>query len=156
MNRMARVLALVMLAATAARAPGAAATPAPPDTAAVRRAVDEGNARYIEAFKQRTPVEFAKLFTTDGVILTADGRVFHGRKAIEERMKRVMARIRMTEGRIETTNLVLMDGLAYETGKWWFSFAADTGAAEPDSGRYVVLWKPEGGVWKLHRDIGVR
>jgi len=155
MRRIAALLACCV--AVAALVPCAArAAEAPMDSAGVRRAVDAGNAAYIEAFKKRTPAAFAALFTVDGAMISADGRVFRGRRAIEARMKNVMARIRMTEGRIETTNLVLMDGLAYETGKWWFSFAADTGAAEPDSGRYVVLWKPEAGRWKLHRDIGVR
>lgn len=155
MKRLAAVLACgIAVVALVSRATHAAE--APMDSAGVRRAVDEGNARYIEAFRKRTPAAFAALFTVDGAMISADGRVFRGRRAIEARMKNVMSRVRMTEGRIETSSLVLMDGLAYETGKWWFSFAADTGAAAPDSGRYVVLWKPEGGVWKLHRDIGVR
>jgi uncharacterized protein (TIGR02246 family) len=155
MRRIAGVLACCV-AVMALLPPIARAAEAPMDSAGVRRAVDKGNAAYIEAFKKRAPGSFAALFTVDGAMLTANGRVFRGRRAIEGRMKDVMSRVRMTEGRIETSSLVLMDGLAYETGRWWFSFAADTGAAEPDSGRYVVLWKPEGGVWKLHRDIGVR
>jgi uncharacterized protein (TIGR02246 family) len=155
MRRLAAVLACCV-AALAVGPRAARGAEAPMDSAGVRRAVDAGNAAYIEAFKQRKPAAFAALFTVDGAMINARGRVFRGRRAIEARMKDVMSRVRMTEGRIETSSLVLMDGLAYETGKWWFSFAADTGAAEPDSGRYVVLWKPEGGRWKLHRDIGVR
>jgi ketosteroid isomerase-like protein len=40
--------------------------------------------------------------------------------------------------------------LAAETGKYDLTGADGTVL---DSGKYVVVWKREGGHWKLHRDI---
>jgi ketosteroid isomerase-like protein len=39
---------------------------------------------------------------------------------------------------------------AHEVGTWAVKGA--DGAAV-DTGRYIVIWKKEGGAWRLHRDI---
>ena len=50
---------------------------------------------------------------------------------------------------LETTDVESAGDLAYETGK--VTIVARDGATS--SARYLVVWKREGGSWKLHRDI---
>ena len=146
-------LSLLAVAAPAARA----ATPprAADDSATVRRAIDSGNAGYIAGWTHADAKGFASNFAPDGAILTQTGRIIYGRDAIERRMTDVFKVERMSEGRIATTNVFILGDTAYETGRWWFTFVSD-GKSEPDSGRFVEVWKRQGkGAWKMWRDIGV-
>jgi hypothetical protein len=51
---------------------------------------------------------------------------------------------------IETTELEVYGDMAHEVGRYTVE-AAD--ASEADAGMYIVLWKREGSVWRMHRDI---
>lgn len=152
-------LCVAILVAASAPAPRAAVAPSMPrpadDSVTVRRAVDLGNANYISGWTKRDAALFSKCFAPDGAILSPTGRVIYGRPAIAARMTDVFKVEGMQEGRIATTHVFILGDIAYETGRWWFTFVSD-GKAEPDSGRFVEVWKrQQRGVWKMWRDIGV-
>ena len=51
---------------------------------------------------------------------------------------------------LETVELDPQGDTATEVGK--YTLGADCGTVA-DTGKYVVVWKKEGGHWRLHRDI---
>jgi hypothetical protein len=50
-----------------------------------KRAIDKGNAQWIEAWEKGDPELVAALFTDDAVMLSQGGKVFKGRQQILER-----------------------------------------------------------------------
>jgi len=131
------------------------ATPA--DSAAVRAAIDAGNAGFIQAWQTGDADLFASLFATDGALLRPGGGLTVGRDKIRTRMRDVFANVRMTEGTITTQDVFLIGDTAYETGFWNFTIGPiGSTTSEPDSGHYVEIWKRDRtGPWKMWRDIGV-
>jgi uncharacterized protein (TIGR02246 family) len=145
---------LTCLSATA-HAKGPRLPRAADDSATVRRAIDAGNAQFIRGWTAGDARVFADCFADDGAQLAANGRINYGRDAIHDRMEKVFEKLRMQDGDITTTNVFIIGDTAYETGKWRFTFVSE-GKAEPDSGRFVEVWKRQKpGVWKMWRDIGV-
>ncbi|MGE5175364.1 MAG: YybH family protein [Hyphomicrobiales bacterium] len=128
-----------------------------PDSAAVQRDVDAGNAQFIRGWMTGDADAFAGCFASDGALFRSGGSVLEGRDAIRERMKGVFARYRMASGSIRTTGLWFHDDRAYETGKWVFAIGErdSLSAAAPDSGYYLEIWKLEDGTWRMWRDIGI-
>jgi ketosteroid isomerase-like protein len=43
--------------------------------------------------------------------------------------------------------------MACEVGRFTLTILSKGGRSVTDSGKYVVIWKIEGGTWKLHVDI---
>lgn len=50
-----------------------------------KRAIDKGNAEWIEAWEKGNPEMVAAIFTDDAVMLSQGGKVFKGRQQILER-----------------------------------------------------------------------
>ena len=61
-----------------------------PTLTQARKAIDEGNAQWIEAWDRADATLMASLFADDGVVLGRNGKFFKGPKEIFERMKTVM------------------------------------------------------------------
>lgn len=155
-----RMALLPLLAVTLMAAPAHAKGPRMPkaadDSATVRRAIDAGNARYVEAWKRGDAKLFASGFADDGAELHPGQPMVYGRDAIKEHMERVFKVVRMQDGTIDTRDVFIIGDTAYETGRWRFTFVSEGRPAEPDSGAYVEVWKRERpGVWLMWRDIGV-
>ena len=132
-----------------------AAARAEADSVQVRKFVDDGNASFIRAWMTGDADLFAGCFAADGALLHQGRPAVVGREKIRERMKGVFAKYRMAAGEITTVDIFILGDTAYETGKWKFAIGSVGQAAEPDSGRYIEVWKREGGGWKMWRDIGV-
>ena len=56
----------------------------------------------------------------------------------------------LKEAVLETLELEVHGETAIETGH--YALKADGGAVA-DLGEYIVIWKNDGGTWKLHKDI---
>ncbi|MFN2131069.1 MAG: YybH family protein, partial [Anaerolineae bacterium] len=54
------------------------------------------------------------------------------------------------EARLEIREVEAHGDTAIEVGEYTLH---GEGGAELDAGKYIVIWKREGGQWKLHRDI---
>jgi len=137
--------------------PVTAGASASSDSAAVRTAIDLGNASFLRAWQTGDADLFASLFATDGALLRPGGGLTVGRANIRARMKDVFSRVRMTFGTITTVDVFVIGDTAYETGVWNFTIGPlGSTTAEPDSGNYVEVWtKDKAGAWKMWRDIGV-
>ena len=135
----------------------AGAGTAPDDSAAVRAAIDAGNAAFVRAWQTGDADLFASLFANDGALLRPGGGLTVGRENIRARMKDVFGRVRMTYGTITTADVFVIGSTAYETGAWVFTIGPiGSTTAEPDSGHYVEIWtRDKTGNWKMWRDIGI-
>ncbi len=126
------------------------------DSVSVRRDVDAGNAQFVRAWKTGDAELFAGCFAEDGALLHQGRPAVVGRDKIRERMAKVFARYRMSDGEITTVDLFVLGDTAYETGRWKFAIGEIGGKpAAPDSGRFVEVWKRVAGRWRMWRDIGV-
>lgn len=125
------------------------------DSIQVRASIDEGNADFVRAWLTGDPDLFASCFAADGALLHPGRPAIVGRDRIRDRMKAVFSKIRMTAGAITTVDVYIFGDTAYETGKWKFAIGPIGRAAEPDSGRYIEVWKRVGDGWKMWRDISV-
>jgi uncharacterized protein (TIGR02246 family) len=113
----------------------------------VRKAIDAGNAAFRAAFLAGDAQRVSELYTTDAEVIAPGSPIARGRTAIAAFWKGAMGGVKdvsLETRAVETQgDLAVEDGTAKLTG-------AD-GAVSAD--RYVVVWKREGGKWKLHRDI---
>jgi uncharacterized protein (TIGR02246 family) len=114
----------------------------------IRDAVDAGNRAFVAAFSKGDAAALAQLYTEDAKVIAPGEPVASGRASIAAAWQRVIedgAR----DLRLETADVEAAGDLACETGI--VKLAAPDGTAVEQ--RYVVVWKREGGRWKLHRDI---
>lgn len=140
-----------------AQAPAAAPAASPdPALAAVRSAIDKGNAQWAEGWLKGDAAMVAAIFAPDGVQLSGSGKVIKGIEQIRERqaagMKGADPGVKVTV----TTTQVWLDGdTAYETGKYKYEYT-EKGKPGKDEGRYVTVWKRQkDGSWKLSMDMPV-
>lgn len=123
----------------------------------VRRAIDAGNAVWVEAWAKGDATMLPDTFTTDGKELVAGGKVFKGRKQILTLMRDTM---RMRGGKakltVTTTDVWLDVNTAYETGTAVYEFTVD-GQQQRLERRYFTIWKRQTrrGPWKIYANTGV-
>jgi uncharacterized protein (TIGR02246 family) len=83
--------------------------------AEAKRAIDKGNAQWIEAWEKGDPEMVAALFTDDAVMLSQGARVFKGRQQILERQKVAMQSVTRPIKVSVVTGKIWLDGdTAYE------------------------------------------
>jgi uncharacterized protein (TIGR02246 family) len=124
--------------------------------AEAKRAIDKGNAEWIEAWEKGDPEMLAAIFADDGVMLSQGGKVFKGRQQILERQKEAMQSVaRPIKVSVITVKIWLDGDIAYETGKYKYEYA-EKGKPATEEGRYVTMWKRQSdGSWKLSMDMAV-
>ena len=122
----------------------------------VRKAIDNGNAQWIEAWDKGDASLIASLFASDGVLLSRNGKFFKGPEQIFQRQKTVMESAgKGVKATVTTVDLWLDGDLAYETGKYSYKFQ-EKGQPVTEEGRYVTIWKRQSdGSWKIASDMGV-
>ena len=121
-----------------------------------RKAIDKGNAQWIEAWDKADASLIAGLFAADGVLLGRNGKSFNGPNQILERMKTVMgAAGKGVKATVTTADLWLIGDTAYETGKYSYT-SQEKGQPVTDEGCYVTIWRRQSdSSWKIITDMGV-
>ena len=122
----------------------------------VRKAIDKGNAQWIEAWDKADASLIAALFANDGVLLGRNGKFFKGPNQVLERMKPLLESAgKGVKATVTTVDLWLDGETAYETGTYSYKYQ-EAGKPVNEEGRYVTIWKREGdGSWKIAVDMGV-
>ncbi|HZR78863.1 MAG TPA: nuclear transport factor 2 family protein [Chthoniobacterales bacterium] len=135
-----------------------AAFAAEPETtlSEVRKAIDQGNRQWVDAWDKADASLIAALFAGDGVMLGRNGKLFKGPAQILERMKKVLESAgKGAKATVTTVDLWLDGETAYETGTYTYKFQ-ENGKPVNDEGRYVTIWKRQSdGSWKIASDMGV-
>jgi uncharacterized protein (TIGR02246 family) len=122
----------------------------------VRRSIDQGNQQYITAFKHRDAVGAADVYDERGSRLYAKGVVIRGRTAITADLERFFKQSGQVSVTLETLDLWVTDDLAYETGKWSYTFKSQGQDQKTIGGRHVRVWKKQrDGTWKILAGMGL-
>jgi len=115
----------------------------------VNAAIAAANLEFMETFANQDAAGMASLYTAEGQLLPANSDFVSGRSGIEEFWGAVMG-MGIRTAKLETVELEAHGETAVEVGK--YALGGD-GGQTLDQGKYVVIWKNDGGTWKLHRDI---
>lgn len=114
----------------------------------VREAVKDGHARFAAALRNGDTVALAGLYTVDGQVLAPDLEPVRG-PAIREYWTSLLG-TGVQDVRLESVELDVHGDTAIELGE--FALLGVAGALM-ENGKYLVVWKHDRGVWRMHRDI---
>ncbi len=115
----------------------------------IRAAIYAANQEFMAAFTRHDARAVARLYTARGQLLPSKSDFVTGREDIRAFWQGVFDRGFKTAVR-ETIELDEQGETAIEVGRYTLFAALD---AVADIGKYIVIWKHDGGTWKLHRDV---
>ncbi len=123
------------------------------DLTQVRQAIEAGNLKFEEAFRQGDPTAVANLYTEDAVLLPPNSDMISGKMGIEAFWKTVME-MGVKDAVLTTVDVTGSGDMVCEIGKYKLTIQPEGQEAVEDIGKYVVIWKQaEDGTWNLHIDI---
>jgi ketosteroid isomerase-like protein len=115
----------------------------------IREGIAVANANFMNTFNRGDGAAMGALYTENGQLLPPNSDFVRGQSAISAFWQGAMD-MGIKSAKLETVELDGQGDAAFEVGR--YSLAGE-GGAEIDSGKFIVVWKKEGGKWKLHRDI---
>lgn len=116
--------------------------------AAVRRAIEANNKKFVEAFNRGDAAAIAAMYARDARALPPNGDMAEGRQEIQALWRSaIVAGMKLVS--LETVAVESRGDLAFEVGKYTMTLPN----GQTDVGKYVVVWEKEGGVWRLAADI---
>lgn len=123
------------------------------DLSQVRKAIEEGNAKFGNAVRKGDGAAIAALYTEDATLLPPDSDAIKGRAGIEAFWKGGL-RMGIKEAVLTTVDVSAAGDLAYEIGRFALKVQPEGKGVVESKGKYVVVWKkgPDA-IWKLHADI---
>jgi ketosteroid isomerase-like protein len=107
----------------------------------VAERIHEANERFMEAIRAADSAAMPSLYTTDAKILPPNGDAVSGADAIAEYWQAFFD-LGIAAAQPETLEVI-------PVGEYSL-FGEDQVLA--DRGKIMVLWKNEGGAWRMHRD----
>jgi uncharacterized protein (TIGR02246 family) len=115
----------------------------------VRKAIEVQNAHFAAAVAHHDAAALAGMYTRDAMVLAPNADVVRGHDAIEAFWKKAL------ESGVRKMTLTTIDVEAHGDGANEVGTYVMTGDDQRplDRGKYVVVWRRDGGTWKLHRDI---
>ena len=126
------------------------ATPATAED--VRQAIEQVNARFVEAFKADDAATIASLYTETARMLPPDATEVAGREAIQN-LWQSWIDDGLKDLTLEAVDVEASGDLAYEVGLFSLQAPAGNNAMATAGGNYVVVWKrATGNDWRLHID----
>lgn len=116
----------------------------------VRSAVEQANARFVEAFNRRDFEAVASGYTPDATVLPPNADMVEGREAIQRFWSEIAREPGVERVELRTVKLEPAgDDRACEVGR----YRIELESGDEDHGKYMVFWKrDEGGAWRLHLD----
>ena len=118
----------------------------------VQAAITSTNQKFMDAFKRGDAAGIAALYTDEAKLLPPGNQMMSGREAIESFWRGAM-NMGIKEAKLETVRVEAEGNLAYEIGRFALTVQPESGESTTLTGKYVVVWKNQGGTWKLHADI---
>ena len=115
----------------------------------VRAAIEAANAKVGAAWGKKDAAAVTALYTANATLLPPNVARVTGSEAILEFWKAALAAA-PPAAKLTSTEVEAHGDTAHEVGTYQM-FASDGKVV--DTGKYVVVWKREGGQWKLHRDM---
>jgi len=115
----------------------------------VRAAIEAVNAKFGAAWGKKDAAAVTALYTATATLLPPNVPRVTGTAAILEFWKVGLAAA-PPAAKLTLTEVEAHGDTAHEVGTYQM-FASDGKVVE--TGKYLVVWKREGGQWKLHRDM---
>lgn len=115
----------------------------------VRAAIEAANGKFGAAWGAKDAAALTALYTANATLMPPNGARAVGSQAILAFWKGALPVVPPV-AKLTTTEVEAHGDTAHEVGTYQMS-TADGKVVE--SGKYIVIWKREGGQWKLHRDI---
>jgi uncharacterized protein (TIGR02246 family) len=115
----------------------------------IRDGVASTNASFMATFSRGDAAGMAELYTENGQLMPPNSDFVTGKPAIQAVWQSVMD-MGIKDAKLETVELEGQGDTAVEVGVYTLS---GEGGQLMDRGKFIVVWKEEGGQWKLHRDI---
>ena len=112
------------------------------------KGIHDGNERFMQAVRAADSATMPTLYTSDAIILPPNGPAVSGADEIAQ-FWQAFSELGITEARPVTLEVIPMGDYALEVGE---SSVYGKDGVLVDHGKIMVLWKNEGGVWKMHRD----
>ena len=106
------------------------------------------NQKFMDAF-QKGATTMSSYYTTNATLMPPSSEPIQGNTAIGEYWEGGYES-GVKRAKLETIDAEMAGTQVIETGRYTLYGAND---AQLDAGKYIVIWKQEGGQWKLHRDI---
>jgi uncharacterized protein (TIGR02246 family) len=118
----------------------------------VRQAIEQVNARFMEAFKAGDAATIASLYTETGKMLPPDAAEIVGREAIQAEWQSWIDG-GLKDLTLEAQEVEASGDLAYEVGAFSLQVPAESDDMVTAGGNYVVVWKRGAeGDWRLEVD----
>jgi len=118
------------------------------DMAAARSAIDAANAKFIDGIKKGDSAAIAALYADDAVVMPPNMEPVSGAGIVGVWGSAI--RMGVKDAKFMTDDLSGDADMLAETARYEL-YGADNKLL--DKGKYVVVWKPANGGWKLYRDI---
>jgi uncharacterized protein (TIGR02246 family) len=116
---------------------------------AVRDTIEAANKEFVAAFGRGDAAGVAARYTQDGQLFPPNYDVMSGREAIQA-FWQVVLDMGIKPAHLQTVEAERQGDVIIEVGTYVLH---GEGSQVVDKGKYIVIWKQEGGQWKLHRDI---
>ncbi len=135
----------------ACSSPAAEVSPVPQvfSTAAVKAKLDSMNVNYHDRFRDSTPTYFAARYTADACVMAPDMPRVCGIDGITA--------FYWNNGDSQTTTLDIkgeeVSGTEKEVTEVGNYRVLDDEGTEMDKGKFIAIYRNEGGAWKVHREI---
>lgn len=133
----------------AKKKPAAAKKAAPAKKLSTKDTIKANNKALIARLEAGDAAGIAKLYTSKAMLLPQGVPGMKGAKNIAGYWAGAIAQGVKT-GALKTAEVDELGSTAIECGTYQLKTADGTVCG---AGKYVVVWKKEGGAWKLHRDI---
>ena len=117
-------------------------------SAEIQDEIIAANENFMAAFEKGDAGSIAALYTIDGQLLPPNSDIVVGRNLIEAFWKAVID-MGIKAVRLKTVEIAGQADRAIEFGEYTLIGKDQV----LDNGKYSVVWKPDEGQWKLHRDI---
>ena len=119
------------------------------DLAAMRKIIDENNARFTRAHVTGDQAVIDAMFTEDAKSLPPESEPVIGRAAISKLTADYIA-FGVAEFSEETTDFYGNEELLIDQGNYVIVYGKDR---TTEKGEYLNVWKQEGGTWKIYTNV---
>lgn len=124
-----------------------AALPANAD--ATRAGIEAANAQFMAAVAKGDAAGLAALYASDGHVMPPGGEAVVGREAIQKYWQGALSS-GVAAIALRTVEILGQGSTVSEVGTYELR---DKAGKSLDRGKYIVVWRQEGGHWRLLRDM---
>lgn len=121
-------------------------SPAQTTASSLRSAIEAANTRFVEAFSKGEAARVADMYAEGARVMPPNSPMVQGKQKIQELWQGLYnTGAKLT---LHTSDVEAQGNVVIEVGTYELTFPDN----KRDSGKYVVVWRRQKGVWKLAVD----